>query len=288
MKWHILTWNPVNFEMDWDALVTGNDEFETEWATGGHKNTISEGDGLFFLMQGSQERGIIAHGVAGSDIYQAAHWNSIPGETANYVTAEWNEFTTMADRLPTQTLLSEVPGVKWNYILSSGYRIDEVDADRILKLWEELPNVWTCEGYGPPDPPTPPAIRDGIRNQAIEEHAESVVMERLEALGYEAELVGDTESWDITATLGEVELHVEVKGSSRERDRVSLTRNEVTHSRAHAWAALAVVDQIAVTNDNECSGGRLRVWQEWSAGDSALSAIAYDYNLPDGHADDFM
>ena len=224
MKWHILTWNPVNFEMDWDALVTGNDEFETEWATGGHKNTISEGDGLFFLMQGSQERGIIAHGVAGSDIYQAAHWNSIPGGATPAASSD----------------------------------------------------------------PAPPAIRDAIRNQAIEEHAESVVMERLEALGYEAELVGDTESWDITATLGEVELHVEVKGSSRERDRVSLTRNEVTHSRAHAWAALAVVDQIAVTNDNECSGGRLRVWQEWSAGDSALSAIAYDYNLPDGHADDFM
>lgn len=112
-------------------------------------------------------------------------------------------------------------------------------------------------------------------------------MERLAALGYEAELVGDTESWDITATLGDVELHVEVKGSSRARDQVSLARNEVTHSPAHATTALAVVDQIAVTADDGCSGGRLRVWQQWSAGDNALPAIAFDYDLPEGHTDDF-
>lgn len=288
MQWHILTWNPGNFEMDWDTLVTEGGDFEPQWATGLHKTTISEGDGLFFLMQGSQERGIIAHGIAESDIYPDTHWNNIPGELAYYVLTEWNEFTTIAGRLTTQTLLSEVPGVKWNYIMSSGHRIDETDAKRILELWEELPDVWVREGDEPPDLAKTPVIRDAIRNQAIEKHAESVVMERLAALGYEAELVGDTESWDITATLGEVELHVEVKGSSRERDKVSLTRNEVTHSRDHATTALAVVDQIAVTADADCSGGRLRVWQQWSADDNALSAIAYDYDLPEGHANDFV
>lgn len=283
MQWHILTWNPVNFQMDWDEIATVVDEPVASWSTGAHKTTIAEGDGLFFLMQGAGERGIIAHGIATSDIFQDAHWDGEAGHIGNYVLTEWAERTTIAGRLTTQTLLAEVPGVKWDYILGSGLRIDEADADKILELWNELPSVWISE----PDPVETPAVQSAIRKKAIEEYAEFVVLEHLTALGYEPTLVGDTESWDITAIRDEVELHIEVKGSSTKREKVSLTRNEVNHSRDHETTALAVVDQIDVTAEYDCSGGHLRVWQLWSASEGDLSASAYDYDLPAGHANDF-
>lgn len=289
-KWHLMTWNPANWPMDWDGDVASGQVEDGLWSTGSHSRTISVGDGLFFLMQGTGPRGILAVGTARSEIQKGPHWNGIKGAEANYVDAEWTEYRSIADRIPTEILRTEVPGVPWNKIFGSGWQVPDDSAARILELWNDVPgSVFVVEDEGTEGVIEDSAayILDAIRKRAIEKYAESVVKERLDDLGYTVELVGDQESWDITASRDYVELHVEVKGSTQTRSKVELTKNEVKHSRAFGTVALAVVDQIAVTASNECSGGRVRVWSNWTAQEGQLTATVYDYSLPDGSAPDF-
>lgn len=290
-KWHLLTWNPTKWPMDWDDDVARRKVEDGKWSTGSHKNTIDTGDGLFLLMQGSGPRGIIGLGTATSEIWQGGHWNGIKGAEANYVDAEWSEYRSIADRLPNDMLLQEVPGVPWNQIFGSGWQVPDESAARILELWHAFPgNVVMAVDAATPRgaAETPGYVSDAIRNAAIEKHAEEVVKERLEIHGYTVKLVGDQQSWDITAIRDGMELHVEVKGSTQTRSKVGLTKNEVEHSRSHkTFVALAVVDKIAITQSNECSGGRIRVWTEWSAHESRLVATEYDYSLPAGSIADF-
>ncbi len=288
-KWHLLTWNPAKWSMDWDAdVASGN--VDGQWTTGVHKTSISIGDGLFFLMQGTGPRGILAVGTATSEIWQEPHWNGIKGAEANYVDAEWIEYRSIDDRLPTGVLKKEVPGVPWKNIFGSGWEVPDPSAARILELWNDVPGsvavvhgkktnrkVKDSAGY----------IADATRKTVIEEYAEAMVKTHLEDHGYSVDLVGKRESWDITAVRDTVELHVEVKGSTGTRSKVVLTKNEVKHSRSYGTVALAVVDQIAMTASNQVSGGRLRVWTNWSARDSRLTATGYDYSLPARSAADF-
>lgn len=289
-KWHLLTWNPAKWPMDWDDEVASGYVEGGPWATGVHKKTIGIDDGLFFLMQGTGLRGILAVGTATSEIQTGPHWNGVKGAKANYVDAEWTEYRSIADRLPTELLSVEVPGVPWNRIYGSGWTVPDDSAARILELWNDVAGsvvVVEDEASEGEEDDSPRRVIDAIRKAEIESYAERVVTEHLEDHGYTVDLVGDRESWDITAVRGATELHVEVKGSTHMRSKVELTKNEVKHSRTHTAVALAVVDQIAMTAANECSGGRLRVWTHWAAQDSRLTATAYDYSLPGGSVTDF-
>lgn len=79
--------------------------------------------------------------------------------------------------------------------------------------------------------------------------------------------------------------HVEVKGSSRLRQSVELTVNEVWHAHNHAPTDLVVVDRIEVGRDAAgkyvLSGGVLRVLENWRPDERDLSPTRYLYDLPE-------
>lgn len=94
--------------------------------------------------------------------------------------------------------------------------------------------------------------------------------------------------YDIKVTVGGVERHCEVKGSKMLIDTVELTINEVNHPKdpnKDFNMDLIVVDGIDITRDNttgeiRASGGRIRVWSDWTPEDDALEARKFAYKLP--------
>lgn len=89
--------------------------------------------------------------------------------------------------------------------------------------------------------------------------------------------------YDLQAFRDDLELHIEVKGSSCRVDAVILTRNEVSHA-AENLTSLFVIDEIEVTLTEAgyaCRGGRLRRWDSWMPGADSLTPLQYSYALPE-------
>lgn len=92
--------------------------------------------------------------------------------------------------------------------------------------------------------------------------------------------------YDLLVTTAGLQVHVEVKGSRSVVAGVELTRNEVTHGRTHAPTDLFVVDQITCAFDDAgkpiTSGGRARIWTDWTPQERHLTPSRYAYKLPPG------
>ena len=84
----------------------------------------------------------------------------------------------------------------------------------------------------------------------------------------------------------DTELHIEVKGSSGTSTTVELTANEVEEAAADTPhdSTLIVVDQInwtrSPTGKITTSGGRIRLWDEWTPDEERLTPTRYRYLLP--------
>ncbi len=153
----------------------------------------------------------------------------------------------------------------------------------------EIPDADVPEDYQPAGKKAPAGrttrVQDPVLRAAIENHAVAA------AVDYYKNDLGATEwtvlgkPYDIRVTVAGVERHCEVKGSSMLIDTVELTINEVNHGRDFANADLIVVDGIKITLDNDTgavmtTGGRRRVWTDWSPTEEALSARRFAYTLP--------
>jgi hypothetical protein len=131
-------------------------------------------------------------------------------------------------------------------------------------------------------------MTDQVLKDALERHAVRIVMDHYRDVeGYEVEDVGDRESYDIRATRGTEELHIEIKGSSRSADKVELTFNEVGHARG-TDTHLVIVDEIQWRRlpggTVETSGGRARRWTAWIPAEEHLTPSRYWYRPP-AHTD---
>lgn len=129
---------------------------------------------------------------------------------------------------------------------------------------------------------------DSVVRVAIEKHAVSAAMAHYRSLGA-VEMIEVGKPYDLRMTLDGRETHVEVKGSSRALDAVTLTRNEVTHARTVPGTQLFVVDSIEIATDQAglvaTSGGRIRVWHDWVPSDESLDATVYQHTLQPGEVD---
>lgn len=73
-----------------------------------------------------------------------------------------------------------------------------------------------------------------------------------------------------------------------EIDTVELTINEVDHGTTYTPVDLIVVDSIIPTRDPAtgevigATGGRRRVWADWTPNQSNLKATKFAYSLPAG------
>lgn len=122
---------------------------------------------------------------------------------------------------------------------------------------------------------------DAERRRAIERYAVECVMNHYKDAGYDVEDVGDRRPWDITATKGERELHLEVKGSTVERDAIDVTEGEVRHAE-DLETTLIVIDRIEMDSQLRCRGGRWRHWPKWSPDRELLAPTAYRHVLVGG------
>lgn len=167
MSWFVLNWNPDVWrgisDEAWNefAELGEGDLAEGRWSTGSRHGGIEPGDGLFFLRQG-RDRGILAVGVATSDVYRAPHYND-DSRMAWYVDHQWREARTIDDRLRTEDLHISVPDVPWSNLYGSGVNVTERDAELILTLWAEGGPVLWPQGYSRPDEEGPTLYREGAR-----------------------------------------------------------------------------------------------------------------------------
>lgn len=101
--------------------------------------------------------------------------------------------------------------------------------------------------------------------------------------GYDVADVSRYQSYDLKCTKSEIEVHVEVKGTTSNGERILLTKNEVAHAREFPRPALFVVTNIARTHSDEetchASSGKIsEVLDPWNIDGGSLDPIAYTYS----------
>ncbi|HEU5105962.1 MAG TPA: DUF3883 domain-containing protein [Solirubrobacterales bacterium] len=157
-------------------------------------------------------------------------------------------------------------------------------------------------------PPAPPEIEDALdavakgasrprsgggqgfrqsqeEKDAIDKHAMAVASAHLEADGWEVEDVSRNSSYDLRCTREEVELHVEVKGTTTAGAAVLLTPNEVDHAReTYPDVALLIVHDVTLEQDGlgepVAKGGEIKYINPWEIdAEGTLRATGYTYNL---------
>lgn len=94
---------------------------------------------------------------------------------------------------------------------------------------------------------------------------------------------GSKESYDLLLTNKNKKLYVEVKGTQSRGEKVFLTKNEVKiHKKNYPSNALVVVSGIKLVKGDSpiASGGEVQVFHPWKIKDSDLTAMAFEYEVP--------
>lgn len=143
MSVFLLTWNPTRFTIPdqlWKEEIEQIAKTGTNsgtWSSGSRKGGVFPGD-KFLLVRLAKDRGIVASGVATSGVFQLPHWDEIrneQGDTANYVSIDWDVQVPVSDRLRTEILLKDFPEVPWDNLMGSGVRVVEEVAEELLSRW---------------------------------------------------------------------------------------------------------------------------------------------------------
>lgn len=136
----ILNWNPSKWDIPEEevleaiATTTKGGEFHGQWSVGARKGGIVRGDQAYLLRQGPNERGLVASGYFTGEIFDDEHWDG-SGRITKYGPVAWTTWVANDDRVPTEELLYEVPGVPWNYLQASGTEVPSAEATVLADLW---------------------------------------------------------------------------------------------------------------------------------------------------------
>lgn len=92
-KTYLLTWNPKRYP--WKSLKSNIASLDTHGRLRGNwscrTGQVKVGDRIFLLRQGEEPRGIVASGIATSEIYEGKHWDKAQQERlTTYVHLEWD------------------------------------------------------------------------------------------------------------------------------------------------------------------------------------------------------
>lgn len=108
-------------------------------------------------------------------------------------------------------------------------------------------------------------------------------------LGFQVVDVHDRKPYDLQCTKGRSELHVEVKGTQGDGEKVFLTKNEVEHARKYPKnAALFVLHGVRVGGSKSspsASGGKMVLRNPWRVRSTDLEPLAYTYEIRPGRRD---
>jgi 5-methylcytosine-specific restriction enzyme A len=143
MTTYLLTWNPSKWHWpprDFNALleaISAKGFAAGQWSCGNTKK-IREGDRVFLLRQGSEERGLIASGWVTEEPYADRHWgaSSPLAPEAMYVRLAWDWLSTQP--VISRERLGEPPfvGVNWD-TQRSGITVDGEIAVALEYEWSQ-------------------------------------------------------------------------------------------------------------------------------------------------------
>jgi hypothetical protein len=184
----------------------------------------------------------------------------------------------------TEAYLAKFPVELFDVIPGIGSAHIDETLDRVE---DDLPEDFQPVGKKAPSGRTTRAVDPDLR-KAVERRSLDVVM------GYYLSELGGTDyeevgkPYDIKIMVAGEACRCEVKGSTMEIDAVELTYNEVEHAAVFTPIDLIVVDRIVpITDSNtgkviDASGGRRRVWLDWTPAQSDLRVTKYAYRLRAG------
>jgi len=123
------------------------------------------------------------------------------------------------------------------------------------------------------------------KRRAVELRAIAVVEGLLRADGWQVDDVAtEYRGYDLHASRGAEERHVEVKGTTGQGDSALLTKGEVRHAREHgSLAVLAVVREIQLVQKGDSwfgVGGECRMFDPWRLDAGVLEPVGYEWVAP--------
>lgn len=176
----LLTWNPAQMALDLEndeRLLTAGRVLMGRWSVGRRSSGIRPGDDVWLFRTGREgsDPGIIRHGRAVGEVFQASHWSadrSAGGSMTNYVPLEWLEQAPGATALGRELLLREVPGPPWANLQASGIGLVPKVALRLRQVWRQHVEAVTGQA---------PVLQGGTREVQPEALQELAVVEELES-----------------------------------------------------------------------------------------------------------
>lgn len=312
MTTFILLWNatdesfaPSHYNKAISDTANGS-KYEIGWTFGTRKSGAAPGDRVFLLRQ-RKDRGILASGtLTDGVIYQEPKSND-PSRTMMIADVAWDLVLPVDERIPIEKLLVNVGGHDWNHVYSSGQQMDPTSARQLSTLWARHTRTQDSRGATTsPTPrinaaksepvPSPAATKAAVEISAldthdgqghlpvadlrkiIEDHAQDVVTQHLEGLGYAVEDTRVSNPYDCRATRRGRTIFVEAKGTQSVRPVVLVTAGEVAHARENqGLCALGIVTAIAVTAEGQATGGNLLFIEDWDPDDGDLKPTVFKH-----------
>jgi hypothetical protein len=123
-------------------------------------------------------------------------------------------------------------------------------------------------------------------NKAVERRGVDLAIEYFKSLNKWETIkdTGDTESYDLLLINKNMKMYVEVKGTQSSGEKVFLSKNEVNvQKKFYPKNALVVVSGIKLVKGESptASGGTIKVISPWKLMNNHLTAMAYEYVVPD-------
>ena len=145
MKYWLFAWNPKRYA--WDESFGGYSDLKNRikqvgkvydtWSTGVNVS-IKEGDRIFLIRLGDENRGIVASGYAATDVFKSPHWEierAIKGDISKHIYIAFNKMIDIEDSPLKMEVLKEIaPDFHWS-MQSSGISIPENIALKLERIW---------------------------------------------------------------------------------------------------------------------------------------------------------
>ena len=160
------------------------------------------------------------------------------------------------------------------------WALENADLTTPTEFVKVMPKVGPLAGKKNPSSKQGRQLDQKVR-KLIELTAEDRAEEHYEALGWLVERVGAQKlGYDLRCKKDELELHVEVKGTTSKGLEVILTPNEVNHCKVYERMSLVVVSRIVIAEDDTVvDRGQINILDPWIIDDLYLTPSEYSYRV---------
>jgi len=286
----VLTYNKQTW--DWDTAEHPRAQFVRDtwsksvvsgrWSTGNRTGGLQPGDTGYLFRQGTGLRGLIGAGQFTSEIYTAPHFTN-PRRFAHYADIDWSDVLSDDQVLPLDDARQAATGASWAHMQGSGVLLSEADAAALERLWQrhlvDLGRAGRSASAG--------WEQDTARRQAVEDHAQDLLMRYYEDQGYRVHDTRRGHPYDAVAVKQEQTLYLEAKGTTGDGGTVLVTAGEVDFARAHpGQAVIGIVSGVRFDDDgllDKDSGWLVR--HAWNPDDGELVPTAYTWRPGAGGGD---